>query len=243
MDAQNGVVAVYGNNGSGGLLENNPNKKAATSYAVKVGLAQMLRGGVIMDVIDAAQARIAEEAGAVAVMALERVPADIRAEGGVARMSDPGMIKEIKKAVTIPVMAKARIGMPLFTLFFDLNLMFSLFSRNRKSMPNAGNRRAVRHMWGEMCPKSSSFVDSRLTIISVYSQGLGVMVRQHSCNLHLLHFNRRWSEVGLASVLFCQSIEVWCFRSSSSSQSVTCGLSIVYWIWFMEHVCLVSGWL
>lgn len=120
MDAQNGVVAVYGNNGSGGLLENNPNKKAATSYAVKVGLAQMLRGGVIMDVIDAAQARIAEEAGAVAVMALERVPADIRAEGGVARMSDPGMIKEIKKAVTIPVMAKARIGMALFTLFFDL---------------------------------------------------------------------------------------------------------------------------
>ncbi|EFJ12176.1 hypothetical protein SELMODRAFT_146305 [Selaginella moellendorffii] len=101
MDA-NGVVAVYGN---GAIAEP---KKA--SYAVKVGLAQMLRGGVIMDVVNAEQARIAEEAGAVAVMALERVPADIRAEGGVARMSDPGMIKEIKKAVTIPVMAKARIG-------------------------------------------------------------------------------------------------------------------------------------
>jgi len=103
----NGVVAVYHNNGSG--LSENSGKKSV-SYAVKVGLAQMLRGGVIMDVVDAAQARIAEEAGAVAVMALERVPADIRAEGGVARMSDPSMIKEIKKAVTIPVMAKARIG-------------------------------------------------------------------------------------------------------------------------------------
>ena len=103
----NGVVAVYRNNGNG-LLENNSTK--TVSYAVKVGLAQMLRGGVIMDVVDAAQARIAEEAGAVAVMALERVPADIRAEGGVARMSDPAMIKDIKKAVTIPVMAKARIG-------------------------------------------------------------------------------------------------------------------------------------
>lgn len=105
----NGVVAVYNNNGSG-LSENSSSSKKTVSYAVKVGLAQMLRGGVIMDVVDAAQARIAEEAGAVAVMALERVPADIRAEGGVARMSDPSMIKEIKKAVTIPVMAKARIG-------------------------------------------------------------------------------------------------------------------------------------
>merc|ERR1719219_1031197 len=70
----------------------------------------MLKGGVIMDVINVAQARIAEEAGACAVMALERVPADIRKEGGVSRMSDPAMIKEIIKAVTIPVMAKARIG-------------------------------------------------------------------------------------------------------------------------------------
>jgi len=77
---------------------------------VKRGLAQMLKGGVIMDVVTAEQARIAEEAGAVAVMALERVPADIRKQGGVARMSDPVMIEEIIAAVTIPVMAKARIG-------------------------------------------------------------------------------------------------------------------------------------
>ena len=77
---------------------------------VKRGMAEMLKGGVIMDVVNAEQARIAEDAGAVAVMALERVPADIRAQGGVARMSDPSMIEEIKKAVSIPVMAKARIG-------------------------------------------------------------------------------------------------------------------------------------
>ena len=77
---------------------------------VKSGLAEMLKGGVIMDVTTAEQARIAEEAGAVAVMALERVPADIRAEGGVARMADPEKIREIQEAVTIPVMAKARIG-------------------------------------------------------------------------------------------------------------------------------------
>ncbi|MEY3101462.1 MAG: hypothetical protein RL435_608 [Actinomycetota bacterium] len=73
-------------------------------------MAEMLKGGVIMDVVNAEQARIAEDAGAVAVMALERVPADIRAQGGVARMSDPSMIEEIQKAVSIPVMAKARIG-------------------------------------------------------------------------------------------------------------------------------------
>lgn len=77
---------------------------------VKRNLAQMLKGGVIMDVTNAEQARIAEKAGAVAVMALERVPADIRAQGGVARMSDPKLIKEIQKAVSIPVMAKVRIG-------------------------------------------------------------------------------------------------------------------------------------
>jgi len=77
---------------------------------VKRGLAEMLRGGVIMDVVDAAQAKIAEDAGAVAVMALERVPADIRRDGGVARMSDPALIEGIKAAVTVPVMAKARIG-------------------------------------------------------------------------------------------------------------------------------------
>ncbi|MDQ6839219.1 MAG: pyridoxal 5'-phosphate synthase lyase subunit PdxS [Actinomycetota bacterium] len=77
---------------------------------VKRGLAEMLRGGVIMDVVDADQARVAEDAGAVAVMALERVPSDIRRDGGVARMSDPALIEGIKAAVTIPVMAKARIG-------------------------------------------------------------------------------------------------------------------------------------
>ena len=77
---------------------------------VKRGLAQMLKGGVIMDVVNAEHAKIAEAAGAVAVMALERVPADIRAEGGVARMADPKIIKEIMDAVTIPVMAKVRIG-------------------------------------------------------------------------------------------------------------------------------------
>src|ERR1700734_106838 len=77
---------------------------------VKRGLAEMLRGGVIMDVVTAEQAKIAEDAGAVAVMALERVPADIRRDGGVARMSDPALIEGIKAAVTIPVMAKARIG-------------------------------------------------------------------------------------------------------------------------------------
>lgn len=81
-----------------------------STWRNKVGLAEMLRGGVIMDVTTAEQAKIAEEAGAVAVMALERVPADIRAQGGVARMSDPEMIKEIIESVTIPVMAKARIG-------------------------------------------------------------------------------------------------------------------------------------
>ena len=77
---------------------------------IKRGLAEMQKGGVIMDVVTPDQARIAEEAGATAVMALERVPADIRAQGGVARMSDPGMIREIQEAVTIPVMAKCRIG-------------------------------------------------------------------------------------------------------------------------------------
>ena len=80
------------------------------TWTEKKGLAQMLKGGVIMDVVNAEQARIAEEAGACAVMALERVPADIRADGGVARMSDPDMILKIMDAVTIPVMAKCRIG-------------------------------------------------------------------------------------------------------------------------------------
>ncbi|MDA8392713.1 MAG: pyridoxal 5'-phosphate synthase lyase subunit PdxS [Actinomycetota bacterium] len=80
------------------------------TLAVKRGLAEMLRGGVIMDVVTSEQAKIAEDAGAVAVMALERVPSDIRAQGGVARMTDPQLIEEIKAAVTVPVMAKARIG-------------------------------------------------------------------------------------------------------------------------------------
>src|SRR5687767_5965451 len=81
-----------------------------STFTTKKGLAQMLKGGVIMDVVNAEQARIAEEAGASAVMALERVPADIRAQGGVARMSDPEVISAIMEAVTIPVMAKCRIG-------------------------------------------------------------------------------------------------------------------------------------
>src|SRR6187455_1502286 len=81
-----------------------------STWATKEGLAQMLKGGVIMDVVTPEQAKIAEDAGAVAVMALERVPSDIRAAGGVARMSDPSMIVGIMEAVTIPVMAKARIG-------------------------------------------------------------------------------------------------------------------------------------
>ena len=94
-------------NGNGHTSQTNSSNG---NFTVKAGLAKMLKGGVIMDVVNADQARVAEEAGACAVMALERVPADIRAQGGVARMSDPQMIKEIMEAVTIPVMAKARIG-------------------------------------------------------------------------------------------------------------------------------------
>jgi pyridoxal 5'-phosphate synthase pdxS subunit len=94
---------------SNGHSENNGNPQTGT-WTVKVGLAQMLKGGVIMDVVTPEQAKIAEDAGAVAVMALERIPADIRAHGGVSRMSDPDMIDGIIKAVSIPVMAKARIG-------------------------------------------------------------------------------------------------------------------------------------
>ncbi len=88
----------------------NSNGSQASTWRVKAGLAQMLKGGVIMDVVTPEHARIAEEAGACAVMALERVPADIREYGGVARMSDPGLIKRIMETVSIPVMAKARIG-------------------------------------------------------------------------------------------------------------------------------------
>ena len=101
MAEKNGV------NGHGGAPKLGAEK---STWRTKVGLAEMLKGGVIMDVVNAEQAMIAQEAGAVAVMALERVPADIRKDGGVARMSDPKMIKEIMDTVTIPVMAKARIG-------------------------------------------------------------------------------------------------------------------------------------
>ncbi len=87
-----------------------PNTESRGTFTVKRGLADMLRGGVIMDVVNAEQAKVAEDAGAVAVMALERVPADIRRDGGVARMSDPELIEGIQAAVTVPVMAKARIG-------------------------------------------------------------------------------------------------------------------------------------
>jgi pyridoxal 5'-phosphate synthase pdxS subunit len=87
-----------------------PSNQVTGTARVKRGLAEMLKGGVIMDVVTADQARIAEEAGAVAVMALERVPADIRTQGGVARMSDPELVHQIMDAVSIPVMAKARIG-------------------------------------------------------------------------------------------------------------------------------------
>src|SRR5216110_1866428 len=91
--------------------QSTPDKNGSKStWTLKTGLAQMLKGGVIMDVVTAEHAKIAEEAGAVAVMALERVPADIRAAGGVARMSSPELICAIMEAVTIPVMAKARIG-------------------------------------------------------------------------------------------------------------------------------------
>ena len=90
--------------------KSNGGGKEVATFKVKKGLAQMLKGGVIMDVVTAEHAKIAEDAGAVAVMALERVPADIRADGGVARMSDPGLIEEIMETVSIPVMAKVRIG-------------------------------------------------------------------------------------------------------------------------------------
>src|SRR5256885_12079382 len=92
------------------MSQENGTARDEATFTVKAGLAEMLKGGVIMDVVTAEQAKIAEDAGAAAVMALERVPADIRRDGGVARMSDPEMIAGIQDAVTIPVMAKARIG-------------------------------------------------------------------------------------------------------------------------------------
>jgi pyridoxal 5'-phosphate synthase pdxS subunit len=104
-----GVSKMSKSNGAGNGA-NQGHESATGTFKVKAGLAQMLKGGVIMDVVTPEHARIAEEAGACAVMALERVPADIRKDGGVARMSDPKMIKGIMEAVTIPVMAKVRIG-------------------------------------------------------------------------------------------------------------------------------------
>jgi pyridoxal 5'-phosphate synthase pdxS subunit len=103
-------MAENGRNGTTTAATNNAGTTEKATWRVKVGLAEMLKGGVIMDVVNAEQAKIAEEAGAAAVMALERVPADIRKNGGVARMSDPKLIQEIKETVSIPVMAKARIG-------------------------------------------------------------------------------------------------------------------------------------
>ena len=99
------VASEVSANGATGVHD-----RAESTWAVKRGLAQMLKGGVIMDVVTSDQAKIAEDAGACAVMALERVPADIRKSGGVARMSDPDLIRAICESVTIPVMAKARIG-------------------------------------------------------------------------------------------------------------------------------------
>jgi pyridoxal 5'-phosphate synthase pdxS subunit len=93
---------------------------SSTDFTIKAGLARMLKGGVIMDVVNVEQAKIAEAAGAVAVMALERIPADIRYDGGVARMSDPAMIAEIQAAVSIPVMAKVKIS--LLSIYFIISL-------------------------------------------------------------------------------------------------------------------------
>ena len=107
------LVRWAGMKDGGNDMSGNGNRQSgneAASFRLKAGLAQMLKGGVIMDVVTPEQAIIAEEAGACSVMALERVPADIRSQGGVARMSDPGMISRIMEAVTIPVMAKVRIG-------------------------------------------------------------------------------------------------------------------------------------
>ena len=114
---------------------------------LRVGLAEMLCNGVIMDVIDVDQARIAEDAGAVAVMALERVPSDIRKQGGVARMSDPKMIEEIKAAVSIPVMAKVRIGhmaeaqiLEAIGIDFIDAASFMVLNENSKGSLASGNR-------------------------------------------------------------------------------------------------------
>jgi pyridoxal 5'-phosphate synthase pdxS subunit len=112
------------------------------NFIVKAGLARMLKGGVIMDVINVEQAKIAEAAGAVAVMALERIPADIRYDGGVARMSDPQMIMEIRAAVTIPVMAKVNLR-NMTAIQPSMNLKFSIlitrFALVTSSKPKSSN--------------------------------------------------------------------------------------------------------
>ncbi|MFI5344106.1 MAG: pyridoxal 5'-phosphate synthase lyase subunit PdxS, partial [Chlamydiales bacterium] len=92
------------------MAQSNADQSKKGTFEIKVALAEMLKGGVIMDVTTPEQAKIAEDAGAVAVMALERIPADIRAQGGIARMSNPELIQKIQETVTIPVMAKCRIG-------------------------------------------------------------------------------------------------------------------------------------
>ena len=104
------TLRAFGQNACNDVFDEVNGMSEQGTWGVKSGLAEMLKGGVIMDVVNAEQAKIAEDAGACAVMALERVPADIRADGGVARMSDPDMIIGIQEAVSIPVMAKARIG-------------------------------------------------------------------------------------------------------------------------------------
>ena len=125
--------------------------RAHGTFPVKRGLAEMLKGGVIMDVVTPEQAKVAEDAGACAVMALERVPADIRRDGGVARMSDPEMIEGIKAAVSIPVMAKARIGhfveaQILQALGVDFVDESEVLTPGRRGPPHrqVGVRRAVR---------------------------------------------------------------------------------------------------
>jgi len=112
LTAPNGTPATATANGTStpAMVQRGTSGGAGGTFGVKTGLAQMLKGGVIMDVMNVEQAKIAEEAGASAVMALERIPANIRRDGGVARMSDPGMIKQIMESVSIPVMAKVRIG-------------------------------------------------------------------------------------------------------------------------------------
>ena len=117
---------------SGGQGHGGEQGRAQGTVRVKRGLAEMLKGGVIMDVVTPDQAKVAEDAGACAVMALERVPADIRADGGVARMSDPEMIEGIKDAVTIPVMAKARIGH-----FVEAQILQALGRRLRRRVRGA----------------------------------------------------------------------------------------------------------